>query len=78
VCCLYLYWFGDTEYPIDFENRFLPSCLISLLIGGYGASNGDTWASELGVVSEGGVWLITTGKRVSFLLILVLILIFLF
>jgi len=52
------------EHPIDFYKYFWPSYLICLLIGGYGASNGDTWASEIGIVSSGDVWLITTGQRV--------------
>jgi len=64
VCCLYLYWFGDVEQPINFTTHYWPSYLISLLIGGYSCSNGDTWSSELGVTSEGPVWLITTGQRV--------------
>jgi len=64
VCWLYLYWFGDVEHPINFNTHYWPSYLISLIIGGYSCSNGDTWASELGVTSEGSVWLITTGQRV--------------
>uniref|UniRef100_A0A6B2LCS9 Transmembrane protein 19 n=1 Tax=Arcella intermedia TaxID=1963864 RepID=A0A6B2LCS9_9EUKA len=64
VCCYYLYRFGCSEVGINFEENYWRSFLISMLIGGYSTSNGDTWASEIGITSKGPVWLITTGKRV--------------
>ncbi|EGG14193.1 hypothetical protein DFA_11962 [Cavenderia fasciculata] len=47
----------DTAYPFE-------CFLIGMIIGHYGCCNGDTWASELGILNKGQPRLITTLKYV--------------
>ncbi|KAI8620950.1 integral membrane protein DUF92-domain-containing protein [Chytriomyces sp. MP71] len=55
--------FADASSPSDWIVR-LNTALIAAYIGHYACCNGDTWASELGVLSHGQPFLITTFKSV--------------
>eukprot|EP00937_MAST-01D_sp_MAST-1D-sp2_P003348 g3348.t1 len=54
---------GD-DAPVDFDGHWLRSFLLCAYLGHYACCNGDTWASELGMLEQGDPWLITTLRRV--------------
>lgn len=47
---------------LDTKDSRLVTCLIGGLIGHYACSNGDTWSSEIGLLSSAQPRLITTFK----------------
>ena len=57
-------WVGLDQWRVDFQRSRLALFLICAFIGHYACCNGDTWASELGVLSKNDPILITTFKRV--------------
>eukprot|EP01122_Echinamoeba_exundans_P013568 TRINITY_DN5946_c0_g1_i2.p1 TRINITY_DN5946_c0_g1~~TRINITY_DN5946_c0_g1_i2.p1 ORF type:complete len:232 (-),score=19.09 TRINITY_DN5946_c0_g1_i2:100-795(-) len=65
VALCYIWLVGADQAPIQFGCSIpLSTLLLSALIGHYSCSNGDTWSSELGVLSSGNPILITSFKRV--------------
>jgi uncharacterized protein (TIGR00297 family) len=55
---------GVGEYPIDFENFYYASILGVAIMSSFACVNGDTWASELGILSKSEPVLITSLKKV--------------
>lgn len=55
---------GVGERPIDFENYYFSSFLGIGLMSSFACVNGDTWASELGILSRSEPVLITNFKKV--------------
>lgn len=65
LCLLYLIYVGVDEKPVDFWLNFTGSSLLVGIMGGYACANGDTWASECGILSEGKVFLVTGFRTVE-------------
>lgn len=55
---------GVGERPIDFERFYFASILGTAIMASFACVNGDTWASELGILSKAEPVLITNFKKV--------------
>ncbi|ONM29541.1 Protein PGR [Zea mays] len=55
---------GGTDRCLDSKESTLVTALIGGVIGHYACCNGDTWSSELGILSKAEPRIITTFKRV--------------
>jgi uncharacterized membrane protein len=55
---------GVGERPIDFERFYFASILGTSVMASFACVNGDTWASELGILSKSDPVLITNFKKV--------------
>lgn len=53
---------GGEDRCLDTSNSKLITGLIGGIVGHYACSNGDTWSSELGIISNSQPRLITTMK----------------
>lgn len=62
------FWMLKTSQDtcLDSKESYVITSLVGGLIGHYSCSNGDTWSSELGVLSEEQPRLITTFKVRTF------------
>jgi len=63
LCMLYLLLHGPGELPLSTDHH-LESVIMAMFVAALATSNGDTWASELGILSDGPVYLVTTCKKV--------------
>jgi len=64
ACGIILYWFGFVDIYFDFKSHKWESILLAAYIGHFACCNGDTWASELGVLSKTKPISIITFKEV--------------
>lgn len=55
---------GGTDRCLDSKESTLVTALIGGVVGHYACCNGDTWSSELGILSKAEPRIITTFKRV--------------
>ncbi|KAK9149793.1 hypothetical protein Scep_008550 [Stephania cephalantha] len=55
---------GMKDQCLDSKQSSYITCLVGGIVGHYACCAGDTWSSEIGMLSKSQPWLITTFKRV--------------
>lgn len=66
VCALFYYRLqGEREIAFDFSHFYKESFLMAVILGHYACCNGDTWASEIGILSQSKPLLISRFRRVA-------------
>ncbi|KAF9134622.1 Transmembrane protein 19 [Mortierella sp. 14UC] len=60
----YIFWTTESRPATLFANDWRASAVLFAYIGHYACCNGDTWASELGILNKSWPTLITTFKKV--------------
>ncbi|KAF8976034.1 Transmembrane protein 19 [Entomortierella lignicola] len=60
----YIFWTTESRPATLFLNDWRASAILFAYIGHYACCNGDTWASELGILNKSWPTLITTFKKV--------------
>ncbi|EWM23658.1 transmembrane protein 19 [Nannochloropsis gaditana] len=63
IAVAFVFLLGPDDLPLNFEASPLRSRLLCAYVGHYACCNGDTWASEIGILSPSSPRLVTAGFR---------------
>jgi uncharacterized protein (TIGR00297 family) len=64
LCIVNIFVYGGGDFPIDFKSHWWRSFWNLAIMGTYACVNGDTWSSEIGILSHSDPVLITTFRKV--------------